>query len=142
MLREGARSGGQKPAEIEDALRIRRLNLAAEAKRLGITGKLRAFGDERGMANTLGRLDEYHSYLFATQLTHGAESAFIFDPDPVGDRNLAIVAASVELSGVALSLSVVSVLRSHIDTAEMLNWPGVPEAQALLEAPLPPAAQT
>ena len=64
LLREGARTGGQEPAEIQDALRVRRQYLATAAKELGIAGKLRSFGDERGMAKSLGRLHEYHSYLF------------------------------------------------------------------------------
>ena len=59
----------------------------------------------------------------------------MFDTDPVGDSSVEAV-PSVEVAGAALSLSVVSVLQSHIDIAEMLGWPGVAEATALLQAPL------
>jgi hypothetical protein len=137
ILQEGVRSGDQDPADMREALRIRRQVLADEAQRLGIAGKLRTFGDERGMAKALDRLSQYHSYLYATQVTHGSESAFLFDPDPVGDTGIDTKAPNVEIAGVALGLAVVSVLLAHIDVAEMLNWPGVAEAAALLDAPLP-----
>lgn len=136
LLREGAGESHQNLVEVQEALKIRRAALEGEARRFGVTGRSQKFPDERTMAARLGRLSEFPSYLLATHVTHGAETAFMFDPDPVGDTSSAFPEPSLEVAGAALSLSVVSVLKSHIDVAGMLGWEGVPEARALLDAPL------
>jgi hypothetical protein len=136
MLREGSRARGTDLDEVLEAVKVRRRYLASEASRLGIVGKLKTFPDERQTAESLGRLDEYYAYLFASQITHGAETAYIFDPDPVGDATDTLAVSSTQVAGAALTLSVTPLLRAHIDVAEMLGWPGAVDAQILLHSPL------
>jgi Family of unknown function (DUF5677) len=138
LLRLGEELDSHDRREREDALRSRRIRLEEEARRLGVRGQWRRFPNERAMAKAQGLLQEYYHYLYATQVVHGSELAFLFDPDPVGDRDHESPTAPVpmEVRAAALSLTVTSLLRAHIATAEMLGWRGSKEAQSLLDAAL------
>lgn len=140
MLREGERDGRFDPVERDRVIQARRARLMADAARFGVTGRWPRFGSDEQMARQVGWHGEYHMYLYATQLVHGAETAYFFESDPVGDADNPgqIAEPTYEVRGVAVGLAVTSVLRAHIAVAEMLGWAGAPEAQALLDEPILP----
>jgi hypothetical protein len=138
MLREGERGGAFDPAERAAVLAERRTRIELAAKQYGVKGKWPRFGSEAQMAKQLNRRDELRSYLFASQVTHGAETSFFFDRDPVGDneRDGLIAAPLDEVAGAALVLAAFGILRGHIASAKILGWPGGDQAQHLLDRPI------